>query len=279
MTIKKEITNEQKEISQTVFSLPESELHMHKTNSLHYDMQLLDIDQNCILWVNDKDTLNKAQLILCDEKIKTYGLDVEMVSMNLKLPNKPLDCQTLQISTSEIACIFDLQAIFMNESLREEIDKLLCHVFCESNALKIGMSFGGDLKALKNQMPECLAFHSPIVPYLDLALCLKHIREDTSNQIPADKTTDHTVQKEFQHSKKKEGGLAKLARWVLGKKLDKDEQLSNWSLRPLRATQLKYGALDSLCECWLYERLSVWANQHLFPDINGFLDELYCGDF
>jgi hypothetical protein len=47
---------------------------------------------------------------------------------------------------------------------------------------------------------------------------------------------------------KKEGGLARLVRLVLGTTLDKQEQISNWALRPLRDNQLHYAGLDALCQ-------------------------------
>ncbi|ETO31052.1 3'-5' exonuclease family protein [Reticulomyxa filosa] len=185
-----------------------------------------------------------------------YGLDAEMVSMNLKLPNKPLDCQILQICTADVSCIFDLQVMFVNQSLQNEFDKLLCYIFCESTAIKIGLK--------KYKCQNSLAFQSPIVPYLDLALCLKYLRESDSIHklfffffffIFKKKKKNFLYLFSVLTIKKKEGGLAKLVRWILQKQLDKNEQLSNWSLRPLRVTQLKYAALDVLCECWIYQQL------------------------
>ncbi|ETO21660.1 hypothetical protein RFI_15548 [Reticulomyxa filosa] len=195
-----------------------------------------------------------------------------MVATNLTLPNTPLHCQTLQISTCELSCIFDLQAIYVDDLLLHEFDALLCFIFAKSKAIKIGMSFSGDLRALKNQMPHLQAFHS-ITPYLELADCLHFIQNDEFLQksvfLMIHKQTRGPPQKKF-----REGGLAKLVSWVLDRKLDKDEQLSNWSLRPLRSSQLKYGALDALCECWLYQELWRWSEQSIFPPIDSFLKKL-----
>jgi len=47
-----------------------------------------------------------------------------------------------------------------------------------------------------------------------------------------------------QHGKR-EGGLAKLCRMVLRRTMDKSEQISNWSKRPLSLPQLQYAALDA----------------------------------
>lgn len=43
------------------------------------------------------------------------------------------------------------------------------------------------------------------------------------------------------------GGLAALCQLCFGKRLDKDQQLSNWRRRPLRENQLIYAALDAYC--------------------------------
>ena len=51
-------------------------------------------------------------------------------------------------------------------------------IFCESDAIKIGMSWQGDLQRLKKQFPNSLAFKSPCTPYLELSLITKHIKSD-----------------------------------------------------------------------------------------------------
>ena len=42
---------------------------------------------------------------------------------------------------------------------------------------------------------------------------------------------------------------------VAGKKLDKEQQISNWSRRPLSAAQLQYAAADAQCQVLIYDRM------------------------
>jgi len=61
-----------------------------------------------------------------------------------------------------------------------------------------------------------------------------------------------------------EKGLSLLVQHVLGKPLDKTEQLSNWEKRPLREEQILYAGLvtDSVARCY---RLSVTSCVCLSP--------------
>ncbi|XP_068770492.1 exonuclease mut-7 homolog isoform X12 [Struthio camelus] len=52
-----------------------------------------------------------------------------------------------------------------------------------------------------------------------------------------------------------ERGLSLLVQHVLGKPLDKTEQLSNWEKRPLREEQILYAASDAYCLLEVYEKL------------------------
>lgn len=60
-----------------------------------------------------------------------------------------------------------------------------------------------------------------------------------------------------------EKGLSLLVQHVLGKPLDKTEQLSNWEKRPLREEQILYAGLltDSVARCY---RLSITGCVCLF---------------
>ena len=49
-------------------------------------------------------------------------------------------------------------------------------------------------------------------------------------------------------------GLSKVCYEMLGKKLDKREQISDWSRRPLREKQITYAALDAVCLLKIYNK-------------------------
>lgn len=59
-------------------------------------------------------------------------------------------------------------------------------------------------------------------------------------------------------------GLAKLVASLLGKYLKKDQQFSNWEIRPLSPDQIKYAAMDVLAVLQIYEQLSFLCEQREF---------------
>ena len=54
-------------------------------------------------------------------------------------------------------------------------------------------------------------------------------------------------------------GLAHITEVIIGKKLSKGDQCSNWNLRPLRKAQLHYGAMDSVVLLKIYEKFTEMA--------------------
>ncbi|GMR37174.1 hypothetical protein PMAYCL1PPCAC_07369 [Pristionchus mayeri] len=55
--------------------------------------------------------------------------------------------------------------------------------------------------------------------------------------------------------------LSSLCESLLGLPLDKREQCSVWTRRPLRALQLRYAAMDAFCLLLLHDRCKTWAEK------------------
>merc|ERR1712154_444831 len=132
------------------------------------------IDVAQIVFVDNVKTFNQAKKMLLDASVECIGLDLEMMSVELQIANAPKSCQILQMATENYAFVFDLQILHK----LEDWDDFFTQIFCESDAIKIGMAWDGDLKNLRKQYPDSLAFKSICTPYLDLASISKHIRSD-----------------------------------------------------------------------------------------------------
>jgi len=69
-------------------------------------------------------------------------------------------------------------------------------------------------------------------------------------------------------------GLTSLTQLCLGKPVLKDEQVSNWKLRPLRLTQIEYAALDAYCEIGCYEYLLTQLKLIIPSDVTSIIQNL-----
>lgn len=108
-------------------------------------------------------------------------------------------------------------------------------LLCDTTVRKLGYDLGGDLKYLQTtwSLPQPLK----TARVLDL----------------------HTVHQEMKRVRSKgwvEKGLSQLVQHVLGKPLDKTEQLSYWERRPLHSSQLRYAATDAFCLLEVYSEVS-----------------------
>ncbi|CAL8278000.1 unnamed protein product [Merluccius merluccius] len=107
--------------------------------------------------------------------------------------------------------------------------------FCDTKVRKLGYALGGDLKYLQTtwSLPEPLKT-ACVLDLLSL----------------------HQKIKQFKTKRCSEKGLSHLVKHVLGKPLDKKEQLSYWDRRPLHQSQIRYAALDAFCLLEVYTAVS-----------------------
>lgn len=94
--------------------------------------------------------------------------------------------------------------------------------------------------------------------FLDLQSLWRHVKKNGNFKFPYQLMVDDTSM-----------SLANLVKLCFGKKLDKSNQFSNWTNRPLRQEQILYAALDSYCLLEIYDIVKAeFCRLHLdFEDL------------
>ncbi|KAM3874359.1 exonuclease mut-7 homolog [Diretmus argenteus] len=123
-------------------------------------------------------------------------------------------------------------------------------LFSEQNILKVGYGMSGDLKCLLATWPQFSEEPLKMKGMLDLHIIHQKFQRSIASSA-------HTGPKGVLVGEgPAEKGLSLLVQQVLGKPLDKSEQLSNWERRPLRISQIRYAAVDAYCLVDVYFALS-----------------------
>lgn len=132
----------------------------------------------------------------------------------------------LQIATDNFVYLIDCLA---RESIQQEQWRLMgANVFNNVNILKVGFSMACDLSVLQRSLPLQLRLHTPH-HYLDLrSLWLQLKKQHAGVELP------------FGNINRAGDALSHLSFLCLGKKLNKSNQCSNWTNRPLRREQIIY---------------------------------------
>ncbi|XP_028827073.1 exonuclease mut-7 homolog isoform X2 [Denticeps clupeoides] len=130
----------------------------------------------------------------------------------------------------------------------QHVLQFLRQLLCASSILKLGYGMSGDLKCLVATWPEIRDEPLKVEGVLDLL----HVHQ----QIQRGRRAWAGPRSVEVAGGPAEKGLSLLVQQVLGRPLDKEEQLSNWERRPLRTSQLRYAVADAYCLLDVYSVLS-----------------------
>lgn len=154
----------------------------------------------------------------------------------------------LQISLQKINTVYlwDLQALLrprlepsdIPNATEDVASKALAKLFASPQFLKIGFQLLHDLKMLAGSYPHILAFRS-LEAVLEVSAFTK-----LAMQI-----------EKVQNSKQYTSSLARLTKHLSDKPMNKDQQISDWSCRPLSSAQREYAALDAAVTPFLFEKV------------------------
>lgn len=142
---------------------------------------------------------------------KTVGVDAEFCSDLIGYQQSTI--AILQLATTDLVVIIDFMAMENNDKLYE----FCCKFFSDEKIEKIGHTFTSDIKCLRTTFKD-----RPM---------------DFENVINIDQVYVEGNRK---------FGLAQIVKKVYDKEFSKYNQQSNWKKRPLRRSQIHYGALDAV---------------------------------
>ncbi|XP_018609344.1 exonuclease mut-7 homolog isoform X2 [Scleropages formosus] len=190
------------------------------------------------------------ELELCREVVLQSGSLVG-VDMEWRASFGTVTCQRvalIQLATPGQVFLLDLSAADFWQHPR--IVQTIRALFSDPTILKLGYGMSADLKSLFTTWPEFRDEPLKVDGILDLL----HVHKQMQRSCRGGGGQQSRVVEVSEGPSEK--GLSLLVQQVLGKPLDKMEQLSNWERRPLRNSQLRYAAIDAYCLLDVYLTLS-----------------------
>lgn len=184
----------------------------------------------------------------------------------------------MQIATENCCFVIDLD-LEQKPLLYKELCKIIISKYlADSTLLKIGFGLSNDLDMLN----DSLGIQISIINYIDLSSSFQDIIKFLSKQ---SKNRYFKLRSNIQRCKKIVGinnessddcnvtkmqGLSLLTFAMFGYPLNKMEQQSDWTRRPLRDSQLLYAALDAYCLIDVYLKLCFIIKQFDFHNFEDF---------
>ncbi|XP_034168728.2 exonuclease mut-7 homolog [Pangasianodon hypophthalmus] len=201
---------------------------------------------------------NSEQLQLCRDSVlqagRVVGVDMEWRAGFGTVSTQRISL--IQLAVKERVFLLDLCAPGLSHhSLTVNFIRAL---LTDTSVLKLGYGMSGDLRSLVATWPELKEEPLEFKGVLDLL----HVHQQLQ-RCWRGRTGPRPVEVNEGPAEK---GLSLLVQQVLGKPLDKTEQLSNWERRPLRTGQVRYAAIDAYCLVDVYLTLSADPKAFGLPD-------------
>merc|ERR1712202_120403 len=173
---------------------------------------------------------------------KILGFDAEF-TFTVANPNEHI-LALIQIASDEAVYLLDA-CYFRSSNKMEKLEQLVTKIFTSSACIVLGYGAKTDFEVFRKDFKN---FPDEPCSFIDL---------DSVNQ---SKTLSRCIaesNKPMNNNGVKVSGLSKLCLQILGQRLDKKEQVSDWSRRPLPEKQLTYAALDAACLLKIYHKLNA----------------------
>ncbi|NXT53248.1 MUT7 Exonuclease, partial [Pluvianellus socialis] len=185
----------------------------------------------------------------CWEKVlqpgQVVGIDMEW-RPSFGMVGKPR-VSLLQIALKDEVFLLDLPRLLEQaetEGEKEKLPHFIQMLYSDAAITKLGYGMSGDLNSLAATWSALKDTDKQAQGVVDLLKVDKQVDVLAPEQSYEDR-----------RFRQPEKGLSLLVQHVLGKPLDKTEQLSNWEKRPLREEQILYAASDAYCLLEIYEKL------------------------
>ncbi|XP_027559141.1 exonuclease mut-7 homolog isoform X2 [Neopelma chrysocephalum] len=203
------------------------------------------------------------ETLQCWEKVlqpgQVVGVDMEW-KPSFGMVGKPR-VALLQMAVKDEVFLLDLPRLLEQAELEGEKEKLprfIQMLYSDAAITKLGYGMSGDLSSLAATCSALKDTEKQLHGVVDLLTVDKQLQKGCSEWRRDGRKVDG-LSPEHSHEERggrqQEKGLSLLVHHVLGKPLDKTEQLSNWEKRPLREEQILYAASDAYCLLEIYERL------------------------
>ncbi|XP_059721367.1 exonuclease mut-7 homolog isoform X1 [Haemorhous mexicanus] len=198
------------------------------------------------------------ETLQCWEKVlqagQVVGVDMEW-KPSFGMVGKPR-VALLQLAVKDEVFLLDLPWLLEQaeaEGEKEKLPHFIQMLYSDAAITKLGYGMSGDLSSLAATCSALKDTEKQMQGVVDLLAVDKQLQWGKDSRKVDGLSPEHSL--EERGVRQPEKGLSLLVQHVLGKPLDKTEQLSNWEKRPLREEQILYAASDAYCLLEIYERL------------------------